>query len=306
MPEEKSLIDMAREHMEKSGIDPKNPVDLEHVSPEEEETQPVTHPVQGEPTPDKEEKSGVTDVVDGSYGDVLSELLSEVKVNSDWRPLLLPSRGKSYVSCDEEIEIKPFTFAQERKLRSVKNVRGGRDIIKILFADCVKGLEYDSMTLTDKNYILFKLREISYGDDYTLEATCEHCESKNELSIKISEIPVEYAGDDFKEPLEIILPDSKQKLVFVSPRSKDEKYFSDMELLTQNMWRFMVSIGKYSEQKIKKAFLENTTVKDVAFFRERLVKDYYGMKTEMVFQCASCEEDSKGTIPFNENFFSVS
>ena len=219
MSKEKSLIDLARETIEAAGIDPSKGVDLESLSPQNTNETPVAAPTPA-PVEAKPQVQETTDVVEGRYEDVLNDLLSEVKVVSDWIKLTLPSRGKAYVSCDEEIEIKPFTFLQEKKLRSIRNVNASQDIIKTLFKDCVRGLDYDSMTLADKNYILFKLREMSYGDDYSIEAVCTNCEAKNKLVVKISQVPIKFAEDSFEEPIKITLPDSKQEVVFVTPRKR--------------------------------------------------------------------------------------
>ena len=238
--------------------------------------------------------------------DAVANLLSNISDTQDWRPLKLPSRGKAYVDCDESIMIKPFTFAQERKLRSIKNATHGAKIINSLIDECVEGLDYDSMTLEDKNYILFKLREISYGENYTITAECLSCGSNNKLTVNIPEVPVTYAEDDYKEPFEITLPDTKQVVRFVTPRCKDEKYFESAEKLTDNIWRFALSVGEYSEKKVLKAFFEATTVRDLVYFREQISKDRYGMNKSMSFECANCGEVSDSLIPFTESFFSVS
>ena len=258
------------------------------------------------PTKVEESAQKVGEVFDSKLSDVLDTLLAKVSSNQDWRPLKLPSRGKAYVNCDESVMIKPFTFAQERKLRSIKTTNQGTKIINSLVEDCVQGLDYDSMTLEDKNYVLFKLREISYGDDYTITAECSECNNVNKLVVKISEVPVKYAQDDYKEPFTVTLPDSEQQIRFVSPRCKDEEYLESMDKLTDNLWRFALSVGEYSDKKIIKAFLEATTVKDVAFFREELGRDRYGMNKDMSYECAACGAVTGSLIPFTESFFSVS
>jgi hypothetical protein len=68
----------------------------------------------------------------------------------------------------------------------------------------------------------------------------------------------------------------------------------------------MISIGKYKDERIKKEFLKSTTVKDVVYYREQLVKGGYGMKSAMSYECAGCGEVNDTEIPFNESFFSVS
>tara|TARA_R110000824_G_scaffold9681_3_gene42974 strand:+ start:8834 stop:9760 length:927 start_codon:yes stop_codon:yes gene_type:complete len=302
---EKSLIELAREHMDTAGANPEQGVDIPD--------QPASSPervaaMQTEPTvePSAAQTPVASDVFDGTVQDAVGDLLSNVAIGEEWRPLELPSRGKAYVESDGFVQIKPFTFAEERKLRSIKHANQGVKVIKGLFQACVKGLNYDGMTLEDKNYILFKLREISYGDEYTVQAECPICDSKNSLTLNISNVPVKYAEDDYKEPISITLPDSKQTLVYVTPRCNDEKFLADLEVLTDNLWRFMISIGKYKDERIKREFLKSTTVKDVVYFREQLVSERYGMKNSMSYECASCGEVNESLIPFNESFFSVS
>jgi hypothetical protein len=301
--QEKSLIDMAREHMEQVGADPNQGVDVPEGPAASR--QEVHKPIHKDPQ-DAPAKKADKDAFDGTLADAVTDLLQNVEVNNDWRTLELPSRGKAYVQSDGYVQIKPFTFAQERKLRSIKRAAQGEKVIASLIQDCVKGLEYESMTLEDKNYVLFKLREISYGNEYTIVAICNDCETKNNLTVEIDAVPVKYAPDDYEEPISITLPDSKQEVKFVTPRCKDEHYFTSMDVLTENLWRFVLSVGEYSDQKIMKAFFERTTVRDVAFFRTKLTDDYYGMNKSMSFECASCGEENESLIPFTESFFSVS
>ena len=300
---EKSLIELAREHMEQAGTKPEDGVNVPEAPVA---NRPPPTPISPTHERSQEGKPDVKEHFDGKLSDAVADLLGNIQSNQDWRPLKLPSRGLAYVDCDESILIRPFTFAQERKLRGIKTAGQGTKIINSLIKDCVQGLDYDSMTLEDKNYILFKIREISYGDDYVISAECEECESKNKLSIKISQVPVEYAEDGYEEPFTIMLPDSQQEVRFVTPRCKDEVYLESAEKLIDNLWRFALSVGKYSERRVLKGFFEATTVKDVAFFRESVVKSRYGMKKEMSYECAECGEVTESLIPFTESFFSVS
>ena len=299
---EKSLIELARAHMEETGAKPEEGVSVPEA--------PVANRPQKAPVAPihEEQKSDppVAEHFDGKLSDAVADLLGNIQSSQDWRPLKLPSRGLAYIDCDESIMIRPFTFKQERKLRSIKNAGQGAKVINSLIKDCVQGLDYDSMTLEDKNYILFKIREISYGDDYVISAECQECEAMNKLSVAISQVPVLYAEDGYKEPFTITLPDSKQEVRFITPRCKDEVYLESADKLIDNLWRFALSIGKYSEKKVIKGFFEATTVKDIAFFRESVVKERYGMNKQMSYECAECGAVTESSIPFTESFFSVS
>ena len=295
---EKSLIELAREHMEQQGAAPEQGVDIPEA--------PVANRAAQTPIKPEEEEPQIKEHFDGKLSDAVADLLSNVQINQDWRALKLPSRGLAYVECDENIMIKPFTFEQERKLRSIQTSAQGLKVINTLIEDCVRGLDYNSMTLEDKNYILFKLREISYGNDYTIQTECQECQATNKLTVQISDVPVTYAEDGYEEPLTVTLPDSRQEVKFITPRCKDEQYLESAGKLIDNLWRFALSVGQYSEKKVIKGFFEGTTVRDVAYFREALTKDNYGMNKAMSYECANCGEVTESLIPFTDSFFSVS
>ncbi len=81
---------------------------------------------------------------------------------------------------------------------------------------------------------------------------------------------------------------------------------TDIETLLDNLYMFALSVGKYSDERIRREFFKKTTVKDVAFFRENLLKDRYGMNKTMSYNCANCNALNEMVIPLNESFFSVS
>ena len=101
-------------------------------------------------------------------------------------------------------------------------------------------------------------------------------------------------------------PDSDQVVKYVKPRAKDEIYLEDMVSLTENLWRFALSVGTHADKKILRQFFEKTTVRDIAYFRENLTKTHYGFTKKVAFDCASCGETIETFVPFNESFFSVS
>tara|TARA_R110000765_G_scaffold26884_1_gene65628 strand:+ start:1545 stop:2477 length:933 start_codon:yes stop_codon:yes gene_type:complete len=304
---EKSLIELAKEHMDKAGADPAQGVSVPDAPSTSagERTEIPAEDLKFN-TPKEEPKEVVKDAFDGTVASAVSDLLKNITGGDEWITLNLPSRGKSYRDHEGVVSIKAFTYREEKKLRSIKKVNQANNIIKSLFGDCVKGLDYDSMTLEDKNFVLFKLREISYGDKYVITAVCPDCSAENNLNLLISEIPVEYAAEDFEEPLEITLPDSDQVVKYVNPRAKDEPYMEDMVTLTENLWRFALSVGAHSDKNILRQFFEQTTVRDISFFRENLSKSHYGFTKKVAFDCANCGETTETFVPFNESFFSVS
>jgi hypothetical protein len=310
--QKKSLIELAREHMEAAGASPEQGVDIPEQpvsAPERAHERPVEgmkHQSASAPQPAPAPQPIAKDSFDSTIKDAIASLTSNIKQDSGWREVQLPSRGKAYIQSTGSVEIRPFTYEDERLLRSLKGNQAATTAIASLIERCVKGLDYPSMTLEDKNYILFKLREISYGDQYTIEAECGECNAKNRLSVNISQVGVSYAPDDYKEPMSVVLPDSEQEVVFVTPRCQHEQFLTDLGEFTDNMWQLMISVGEYKDERIKQEFLKATTVRDVSFLREAILKERYGMQKQMSYECAGCGAVNDSIIPFNESFFSAS
>ena len=287
--ENKTIIDMAREFQESKGAEEGAPVNDEA---------PVTAP--------KTPKATSHGLADGKVPDILRDLLSSVNEKMAWVPVSLPSRGQAYTNLEGDVHIRPFSFQEEKRLRSISKVSQGREVIAKIFEACVKGIAYDALTVPDKNYILFKLREISYGNDYPVVFSCNNCKTENRMRVEIDQIPVNFVGDDYEEPFSFMLPDSQKEVMAVSPRSKDEDYMATGEVLTQNLWRFVQSVGGYKDKIIIKQFIEATTARDVATIRDTLINDDYGLDQEVTFDCIECGSPQTGAIPLNEHFFSPS
>ena len=107
---EKSLIELAREHMENEGANHQQGVDVPEAPAASPARGSAITPEEKPETPDTEIPVA-SEVFDGTVQDAIGDLLSDVNKNEDWRPLELPSRGKAYVESDGFVQIKPFTFA---------------------------------------------------------------------------------------------------------------------------------------------------------------------------------------------------
>jgi len=282
----KTIIDMAKEFQAEHG--------LETDTPEE-----------APPAPKAEPPKETAGLATGKVPDILRELLGQVNEKMAWVPIDLPSKGQAYNE-PESVEIRPFSFDEEKHLRSISKVSQGREVIQKIFESCVRGMPHDVLTIPDKNYILFKLREISYGNDYPVVFKCTNCRTENRMRVEIDQIPIKYVTDDYEEPFAFTLPDSGQEVRAISPRAKDEDYMATGEVLTQNLWRFVQSIGGYKDKIIIKKFIEATTARDVATLRDTLMKADYGLDQEVTFDCIECGSGQQGQIPLNEHFFSPS
>jgi len=291
---EKTIIDLAAEHM---------------ATPPESNATPSEQP-QPEPQPEtprkrSQGKEAPRKSADKPVEDILAGLLKE-KSNTTSVLVDLPSGGKAYHEHAGHVNISPFTYADEKHLRGVTNMSGAQKAIGTIFDRCVEGLSYEESTIPDKNYLLFKLREISYGDDYPITLNCDTCGANNMLKLKISSIPVNTAKEDLEDPIKVTLPDTEQEVEIRLPRSRDESYMENLGSITNNLWRFVISVGGYTDGVVVRKFIEQTSVRDVDVMRATVLNVDYGLDQKMSYHCLECGHLNKGMIPLNENFFSAS
>jgi len=289
MTEEKTIIDLAKEFNETGDTLPLGVVPEKPTGP-----------------PNDDIKEGDTAGLSaGSVPDILRGLLKNVEEKTAWVKVDLPSLGLAYQGVGA-VEIRAFTFKEEKLLRSIIKVSDGKDVIRKMFTNCVRGVSYDALTVPDKNFLLFKLREISYGNDYPVILKCENCGTDNRMKVEIGQIPVKFVAKDYAEPFKFTLPDSNVEVFAISPRAKDEDFLATGETLVQNLWRFVRSVGGYKDDIVIRKFIEATTAKDVATIRDRLLSTDYGLDQDVNFNCIECGSKQDGMIPLNENFFSPS
>lgn len=286
MTEEKTIIDLASK-----GQAPPNPRgDVAQGAPEAAKRPQVR----------REEAKG-----SDAISEALNELLSKVEAKKDWVTLKLPSNGV-FNEGVSEIEVRPFVYEDERILRSVTKASEGLKAVETLMERCVRGISYRDLSLYDKHYLLFKLREISYGAEYPVEIECQACGEVNALAIQLDQLVVNYASEDHEYPKAVKLPDSEVTAFVTCPRAHHERMFSDPNALTEKLWQFVERLDGYNDRGVIQAFLSKTTAKDITLLRQEIFSDKIGIDTNVRFKCRDCNADEVMTLPMNENFFSVS
>jgi len=139
----------------------------------------------------------------------------------------LPSGGAIYsdVTEDEDvlkgfIKMYPMGMKEEEILSTTRFIKSG-STTRIILDRCIASeIDSSDLLMFDSNFLMYYLRSISYGDDYTFGLTCENsmCEKKFKHTVKISELTFEELPKDFEEPIEVKLPVSKYTVLSKLPR----------------------------------------------------------------------------------------
>tara|TARA_R100000231_G_scaffold134825_2_gene108758 strand:+ start:842 stop:1597 length:756 start_codon:yes stop_codon:yes gene_type:complete len=216
----------------------------------------------------------------------------------------LPSKGKFYKNF-QGVEVSPLTFTDEQR---ILNSRGdGEDIVSKLLEKTVRGVEIEDLLSMDKMYLLMRLRELSYGDMYEFNITCNSCTTDIKTSLKLSEhLNMNQVEDDLMDPREIVLPKLKAKVLVRFPRSKEEKFLTGGEHTLKNIFRFIVSINGNQDPVFINQAIKRLHLMDIKTIINEVTKGEYGIDPRFYFECPECSHTETMAIPMDVGFFSVS
>lgn len=241
--------------------------------------------------------------------------------------LPLPSRGLLYRDCtdDEDVlngrlKLLPMTMKEEKVLSTTRFLKAGATTRIILDRCIASDISAKDILLFDSNFLMFFLRKISYGDEYTFRITCRNsiCEKEFDHTLNISDLVFEELPEDFEEPIVVKLPKSKYTLKTILPRlyhteelsakNSNRKKSSDDEdtRLVDNLMLTTVSIEDEKGKEINKAYWEEffdaLPALDTAELREKTDVST-GVDELKNVVCPYCETDYSGTIPIGPEFF---
>lgn len=245
-----------------------------------------------------------TQFQDSAKQQIIDSLLKEAP-SRDAVEVELPSECKIYELEDpaSPITIRPMTFEDEKTLITVS--KNNQDPTNTLIQRCVTNIKVNELLQMDKLFLLMKLREISYGDDYQVLLICQECRAENPTTVKISELNVNPVPDDFCDPIEVFLPEIKKKIKVRLPRVKDEKFTTDASTIYEQLWRFVVDIEGYTDKSIIAAVVSKLPIRDIRTILNAIKTDY-GLETKVKFICKECGGASVVDLPITSGFFNVS
>ena len=239
-------------------------------------------------------------IVNNSVDSIVDGLLKEVPTESEIT-LELPSKSFGY-SYKGPVVLKPMRLGDELAIASAK--KGKSNPINVLLSRVLPNIDPNELFLIDKIYILLKLREISSGDTISSVISCSHCDTINEINIKIPDLPIEFLPEDFKDPREITLPLCKKKVTIRTPRGRDEIFMTDHETILKNLWKFVTKVEEYTDAKVIEAFLARLKNKDYGFLIKELMLNDYGIQSSIKFKCSNCEKVNVTRLPIGNDFLS--
>lgn len=228
--------------------------------------------------------------------EVVKSILGDADKETQYEVVEVPTQCKWYDT--DKITMRPFTFEDEKAALNPMNKN--KNFLNFILLRCVKDIEIESLFLVDRNYLAYKLKEISTGSMVRASIECDACGRKSNLEIDMNVLNT--TNVDIDLPLEVTLPEIGKKVKIMPPKVRDEDFMLNFDILCENVWRFITEIDGISDERIINAVLDKLPVKDMHTILKSLGMSKFGIQNEINYLCG-CGEEKVVEVPLTENFF---
>lgn len=238
----------------------------------------------------------------------------------------LPSLGKVYKEhVNPEVKIRSMTTEEEMR-RLAPSDKAYKNICEII-DDCLienPGISSYDMCLADYQFLLHKLRVVTYGSDYPTTSTCPYCRSENEQVLNLSELEVvNFKEEDFTKLTEFKLPKTGKQITIKmqTPRMVDEVNSRAKELQrksknTAGDTAFLFTLeslidtvdGVKLDPIKREDFVRALPMMDTNYILKHAQKlvESFGLNTSISHECPVCGLDYRSSFRITSEFFGPS
>lgn len=239
----------------------------------------------------------------------------------------LPSEGKVYKNQNvtPQFKLRSMTTAEEMKRlnHSDRPYKAMSEIIDDCLVDNPGISAYD-LCVADYQYMLHKLRIVTYGPNYKISSTCPYCGTVNNNTINLDDLHVTPFNQDLYDKYsEFTLPatDKRIKLRMQTPRILDEITSKTKEHRRKNPQMkgdpaFLYTLeslidtidGEKPEQFRIIPFIQKLPMIDTNYILKAAQKlnNSFGLESEMLHTCNICGLDYTSNFRTTSEFFGPS
>lgn len=234
----------------------------------------------------------------------------------------LPSKGRVYpTEIDPNITLRTMTTAEEMRRMSQTDYpyRTMANIIKDCIVEGPNLSPYD-MCIGDYLFLLYKLRLVTYGSEYSLSSTCPFCMSVNNDTVDLKDLLVLEYKDDIMNFASFELPQTKQRveIKFQTPRMLDTitektkeylKKSKNKEVDTNILYTISTMIKTIDDEKPDPILIEEW-VKELPMLDTQTILAYadrlnnsIGVQRVLDVECNICKLQYSSSFRLNNEFF---
>lgn len=229
------------------------------------------------------------------------------------RSYKLPSNG--YFGGPKEVTIRPMSTKEEKILYASKDY----GFINKIVENCVvepKDFNLDTLHESDILFLLYMIRELTFGPTYYQSGNCPDCGFKQDIEINITDMSYNILEvEDLEDKLNIDLPVSGDKITISLLSHKDivdiDNYVRRLtrrgDLKDPESYQYVLTFARmlqtkngeeFPEERAKIDYLNNLHMADFAQIKEVLSDIKIGLDMRVFYNCSNCgaEEEVIGTI----------
>jgi DNA-directed RNA polymerase subunit RPC12/RpoP len=235
----------------------------------------------------------------------------------------LPSKGKIYSKAvNPHVELRSMTARDEMKRLSPSNTPL-KTLADIIEGCCVEqpGIHVYDMSLGDYEFLLHKLRIVTYGEDYKVGLRCPDCGEKIETIAKLGQLDVKEYDEDSANALRMFsLPKSGRtvSLNFISPRMVEEmeakvkdmkRRYKTATIDFDTFVRLLFNIDTVDGEKKSETEMENFITSLPAMDLQKILNNIeklnqlVGLDNTLYLTCPSCGGEISTFFRFGPEFF---
>lgn len=245
-------------------------------------------------------------------------------INTIWEDFELPSKGMIYDKpINPRISLRSMTVAEEMKRLSPTETP--YKVMSDIIEDCMKdkpAIHVSDMCIGDYQYLLHKIRIVTYGPYYKMSVTCPECHSTQEITINLDDLEVKRWSEDLINEQLIKLPVSNKtiELKFQTPHDLDLVAYRAKEMKSKlkssidfSLLFTIISLIKTIDGRVPtgeelQEFVKTLPTKDANYILDRANKltDKVGIDTTVKMTCAQCGHKFEGPFRITTEFFGPS
>ena len=236
--------------------------------------------------------------------------------------LMLPSKGLIY---EEEVNpnIQLSSMKTKHEMLRLSATDENHKVMAKIVDDCIMsdmGISSYDLCLGDFQYLLYKLRVVTFGPEYEMQVRCPYCSFENTLSINIDELEIHEYTNDLPDLLELDLPVSGNhlKLTMQTPRMLDRisarikdtvqrRRIKDENLTV--LYTIMACIEEIDDEPVDLTTIE-TWIRELPLadsnailYRIDEINDALGIELNSVATCKVCGANFLAPFRVNHSFF---
>ena len=234
----------------------------------------------------------------------------------------LPSRGLIY---EEEVnpEIILSSMKTKHEMLRLSATDESQKIMSQIIDDCIEsdmGISSYDLCLGDFQYLMFKLRVVTFGPEYELRGKCPFCGFEQKFDVNLDDLEIREYDDSLAELLEVSLPvtGQKVKLTLQTPRMLDRintrvreyrRRHKDSDENPTLMYTIISSIEELDDE-VPNAFMLEDWVRelplaDTTTLMNRIdrINGFMGVDLSIEENCKICNTAYQVPFRINETFF---